>query len=181
MNRKRAGTIVFALGLLLLGIWIIGVSLNLPIIKFRYLWPIIPMWFGFSLLVQFASDQEKRGGLIFAATFLILSFGFVGLFTIGILAFNGQTVTTLWPIILLIIGASFLALYLGTGMNDQTLLMLTSVSGGPGLFFLPITLGTIRTSAFAQVLRFWPLLVLMLLLVVLFGPRTSNPDQQTGS
>lgn len=177
MNRKRAGSTVLAFGMLMLGVYIILLSIGLPIIRLRYLWPLMGVWVGLSLIVQFAADQEKRGGLIFFGVLITLYALLAFPFSIRLLSLSGETVALLWPLLPLGLGMAFMALYIGTDLSDQTVLVVSTIVGGVGLLALPITLGTVRSQAFAQTLRYWPLLVLFILVGIIFGPRlTTSTD-----
>ena len=80
-----------------------------------------------------------------------------------------------WPVFPLILGAAFMALYLAGGMREQALLIPAFISGGAGLFSLPFTLGVMRGTVLRQVLQFWPLLLLLVGLMLLLGPRSQEP------
>lgn len=171
MSRKRAGSTILAIGMLALGVYIVLLSLGLPIIRLRYLWPLATAWVGLAALVQFAADQDKRGGLIFFGTLMVLYSLLALPFTVRLLTYSRETVIQLWPLIPFILGIAFMMIYIGTGLTDQTLLVVSAIIGGIGVIALPITLGTIRTEAFAQTLRYWPLLVIFVVIGILFGPR----------
>ncbi len=171
MNRKRIANTIIAIGMLLLGVYIILLSIGLSIIRLRYVWPLIPAWVGAASLLQFAADQDKRGGLVFFGTLLFCFAVLAFPFTLRLLTFSRVTIGQFWPLIPLIIGVAFLVLYISAGLTDPTLLVVASIMGGVALLALPITLGTVRTEAFRQTVRYWPLLVLFLVLGLLFGSR----------
>ncbi len=170
MRQNQPGVIAGGLGLLLVGIWLLAITLA-PLSGLQRLWPLIPAIFGLVMLVQASSEEGKPDGMIFLGVIALLTGLFLLLFTFRIGRLTWYDMNRYWPGFPLIVGIAFMVLYLAKDMRQQALLAPTFIIGGVGIFALPFTLGVIGGPVFSQVLQFWPLLAILALLAILFRPR----------
>jgi hypothetical protein len=54
-------------------------------------------------------------------------------------------------------------------------------AGGVGLFTLPFTLGVFRGAIFSQMLRLWPLPLILIALAIFFRPRSQGQSDDAGT
>jgi hypothetical protein len=87
-------------------------------------------------------------------------------FTFGFFEWGDMAV--LWPVFPLIVGVAFFVAWLFSGLQDWGLLIPGAITAGVGIVGLGLTLFG-KVEAFASLLRFWPVLLIGLGLLVLFG------------
>ena len=170
----RRGTIILALVLILVGVYLLLDELNLNVPDWDVIWPMFPFAGGLVLLGAYVFGRQRDPGQVFlgtAATLVGLVFFFV---TLGPLEY--RDLDTWWPTFVLIGGIAFLAQWLAAGLHDWGALFLGLVAlviGGAGLA-ITLQLFGAQTAAFLP--RLWPVLVvlagLMVLLRALVGRRS---------
>jgi GAF domain-containing protein len=149
---------------LLVGAWLVvwGLLLllvsNHVLIGWDNLWPCLLIVSGVVMLRVF--QNRLRYDVVFAATWAILLGGFFTAFSTGLLAW-GQ-LRTLWPIIPLIIGASFIvaaATVRGASTNAGSVVgaLVVFMSAASYLY----ETGTISERVAAPFIRFWPLVFVL--------------------
>jgi hypothetical protein len=75
------------------------------------------------------------------------------------------------------VGIAFLILYLADGMEDESLLRPIYLIGGFGFFLLPVTMGILGGNRLTALVRYWPLLVIPILVFLFFQLRTRNDNE----
>lgn len=181
MRRHQPGAIAGGLSLLLMGGWLLATSTGVPLLGFNRIWPVIPVLFGLVLLVQYVLESREQGGLVFLGVAALLSGVFLFVFTLQIGRLTWGDMSRYWPVFLIIAGAAFMTLYLAEGMREQALLIPTYIIGGIGLFTLPFTLGVFRGAIFSQMLRLWPLPLILIALAIFFRPRSQGQSDDAGT
>ena len=159
MSRDKSSMVWVGLGLISLGI----VLMFAQLIGWEKIWPIFPLLGGVAFLVGYVVGGFKESGLVFVGVGAILVGLFFFAFTLG--TFEWGDMGTLWPIFLLIGGLAFCALFLAERGRDLGTLGVGCVAFVVGLVGLAITLGLIGTD----IVKYWPLLLIFLGLVVLVG------------
>ena len=174
---RQPGSIIIGIGLVAIGAWIVTIQLGVRLARFRYMWPALVALLSVAFLVQYLFQQRKQGGLIFLGTAGLTIGIFLNLFTLRVGGLTWADMARYWPIIPLCLGLAFLILYLAEGMRQHSLLIPTYLIGGIGLFALPITLRIAQGPLINQVIRFWPILAVLLVLAIVIRPR--QPDKDT--
>lgn len=160
MSRDGLGAAWVGLGLIGLGI----AFLLAQWIGWDRIWPILPLFGGLAFFGAYIGGGRKDGGLAFVGTAAILvGFFFFG-FTLGFLAW--EQMAQLWPVFVLIVGISFLVLFLAEGRGrDLGVLSIGCVAAIVGIAGLAITLGFVA----GDIVKYWPLLVILAGVVGLLG------------
>jgi hypothetical protein len=150
------GIILIALGIILL-----GDNLGFFYVSMDTFWPWFMIAAGAFFLVGWMSNREKYG-LLMPATILLV-YGFLFLYTT-----HGRwwRMEDLWPFFLIGPGLGFLLMY-QFGTKDKGLLVPASILLGLGIIFL-IGEGTGRF--------FWPLLLILLGILVLFRSKRKEKE-----
>jgi hypothetical protein len=168
-------------GLLLMGGWLVVRALGVPLSGIVRLWPAIPLLTGLALVTQYGAERGKRGGLIFLGSIFLFSGIFLFAFTFEFWRLSWLDMIRYWPIFALIIGAAFLILFLAEDMRNESLLRPAYLIGGLGVFALPLTTGVIGGPMLNQAARFWPILLIpIVLLIVVQAVRSRNRNQPPG-
>lgn len=170
----RRGTVIPALILILLGVYLLLNQLDVGIPGWDAIWPVVPLAGGLTLLGNYVFGQRRDPGQVFlgtAATLVGLAFFFV---TLGPLEY--RDLGAWWPVFVLIGGVGFLAQWTASGFRDWGALFIALVAlvvGGAGL---AVTLQLLGPETRALLPRLWPVLLilvgLMALLRALFGRRS---------
>jgi hypothetical protein len=151
---------------------LIAIELGAPLLGPERLWPLIPVFLGLALLAQVVFQGQRQEGLIFIGVTALLAGLFLILFTFRIGGLSWRSMSAWWPVFPLIVGIAFLTLYLAGDMHEQSLLIPAYIAGGFGLLALPFTLGVIGGGIASQVVRLWPLLVILIILAVILRFRS---------
>ena len=173
---RQPGSFIIGLGLITIGGWIIAIRFGIRLAGIRYMWPAIIAVLGLAFLVQYIFEKRKHGGLVFLGVAGLLIGIFLNLFTLRVGGLTWSAMAYFWPVIPLCLGVALLILYLAEGMRQQSLLIPTYIFGGVGLFALPITLKVIQGPVFNQVIQFWPVLVILVVLAIIVQPRPPQRD-----
>ena len=170
----RRGTVLPALVLILLGVYLLLNRLDIGIPGWDAIWPVFPFAGGLALLGGYVFGDRRDPGQVFlgtAATLVGLVFFFV---TLGPLQY--RDLGTWWPVFVLIGSVAFLAQWAAAGFRDWGALFMALVAlvvGGAGL---AVTLQLLGPETRALLPRLWPVLLilagLMALLRGLFGRRS---------
>jgi len=172
MRRKR--TIIPALFLILLGVYLLLNQLGIGLPGWDAVWPVFPFVGGLIILGDYILSRRRDPDRVFlgtAATLVGLAFFFI---TLGPLEY--RDLETWWPVFALIGGVAFLAQWAAAGFRDWGALFLAFagfVVGGAGL---AITLQLLGPETRELLPKLWPVLLilagLMALLRGLLGKRT---------
>ncbi len=173
---RQPGAIVIGIGLLGAAAWSIAIGLGVPLARLNRMWPILIAIIGLGMIIQYAFQHRKQGGLLFFGINALVLGAFLSIFTLKVGGITWIDMGRYWPIIPFTIGMAFMILYIADGLQRNSLVVPAVVIGGIGLFALPVTLGVVRARSFAEVLQLWPLLILFAMLIFFFRP----PTQQSG-
>jgi len=157
---------------ILLGGYLLAVNFGLKVPNMEQLWPIFPTILGLFLL--FEAMTNARGAIFPGALFTLVGTFFFA-FSMGYLSWSEMAI--LWPVFPLILGASFLALYLVKW--DWGLLIPTGIFLGTGLVFMGINYGILNETVFTYAIKLWPVALIILGVTILVGHRakaTTNPE-----
>jgi hypothetical protein len=166
MLKRQPGTLIAGITLLSAGILLLTGGLGLRWFRFERLWPLLLALSGSALLAQTARHATEAPGQIWVGVTTFLTGFFLCVFSFQLGNLTWVSLSAWWPGFLLIIGTAFLAIFLLGDMREENLLIPAYLFGGLGLLALPFTLGIIRNPVFSQVLRLWPLAILLLGLAV---------------
>src|SRR5574341_1410061 len=182
MQRTQPGAVIMGLGMLLAGSWLAAVQLGIQIgssavmrlLQPIRLWPLLIALGGLALLVQYGFEQRKRGGLLFLGTLVVLTGLFLLLFTLQIGRLGWAQMPAYWPFFPLIFATALLIMFIAENFHDEAVLHTVLLVGGIGLFALPVTLGIIGGLVLNQIVRLWPVLLVLLLIGGFFQVRRSR-------
>jgi len=161
----RRGTMILAIILILVGVYLLLGELDIGIPDWDVVWPVLPFAGGLAFLGAYAFGRQRDPGHVFlgtAATLVGLLFFFV---TLGPLEYSD--LETWWPVFALIGGIAFLAQWLAAGLRDWGALFLGLVAlvvGGAGL---AVTLQLLGPQTAALLPKLWPALLVLVGLIVL--------------
>jgi hypothetical protein len=139
-NRPRLGGFAFLLfagaSLLFLGAWFALRSIGAPLPGIDAMWPIFPTLVGAAFLLGFAL-QPRAWGLVLPGTMVLLVGGFFFAFTLGPLDWTDMS--RLWPVFPLIVGLSFVAMWLASLFRHWGLLVPALLGISTGVLGLGLT------------------------------------------
>lgn len=167
----RRGALIPALVLILIGVFFLLVNLGLlPKLSITELWPGIVMFVGVMFWLGFIFGREHDAGLAFAGTIITLIGAFFFLFTLhifmpgyGFIQWGDQG--RLWPAYPAIVGIAFIVLWIANRFRDAGVLIPAAILLAVGLAGFSSTLGDV--TPFRDIVRFWPVLLIGLGLVIL--------------
>ncbi len=179
MKLRQPGIAITGLGMVVVGGWVAATNLGAPLISFSRIWPAVLAILGLAMLTQNAVRGRQGNGLLLLGTMVLMSGIFLCAFTLEIGGLAWPDMAGYWPVFPLIVGVSFLLVYLTGNMQEQPLLIPIYLFGGFALFALPITLGIIRGAFFTQVVRLSPLLLILIVMAVLLQLRSQSKHGDT--
>lgn len=153
---KRPVNFIPGLILVLLGIWFLARNLDVRVPGLDQLWPIFPLLFGLSFIVQFFANGRHEEGLLFAGTAATLVGAFFFAITLGPLTWTNDY----WPVFPLIGGVAFLAQWLARP-SQRGLLVPAMMGILVGVVGLAVTLNLIGPDAAKLVGNLWPVLLIL--------------------
>ena len=156
--RNRSGAIIPGLLLIALGAWLLAGTLGVRLPSFATLWPVALIVFGLAFLVQFFAGGRRSEGLVFTGVAAALLGGFFLAITLGRLTWADAG--RLWPVYVLIGGLAFLAQWLARPA-EHGLLIPAALATVVGLVALALTLGLAGFTLPDQIIRLWPLLLIL--------------------
>ena len=170
MSRRssRNGVLVPGLVLIVLGAWFLIRALGVNLPGMSAMWPIFPTIVGLSMFVGWFFSANKRGsyGMMIPAVINFLVGVFFFGFTFSI--FQWSDMAALWPVFPLIVGVAFFVAWVFSGLRDWGLLIPCAITAGVGIVGLGYTVFG-QVEAFSALLRFWPVLLIGLGVLVLIG------------
>ncbi|HQE17688.1 MAG TPA: hypothetical protein PK607_04225 [Aggregatilineales bacterium] len=167
--RRKPGIMVAGCALLVAGGWLIAGGLGVPLLPFWRVWPLVPVAIGLALVAQHTGEPGGGRGLLLLGLPVLLVGLFLLAFTLEVGGLAWADMRRFWPVFPLILGITFMMVYISGDMVEPPLLVLAYLFGGVGLAALPFTLGTIRLPVGEQVARFWPVLVGLVVLLAALG------------
>ena len=185
MSRKsyrsdRAGVVVWGLIMIAIGGWFLLRTLGFRLPGMGQMWPIFPTLVGLSMFVGwlFTPDKRANHGIMIPATINVLVGLFFFGFTLGILRWGDMGF--LWPVFPLIVGIAFFVAWVFSLFSNWGLLIPAGITATVGIVGLGFTLSA-QSGLFAWIIRFWPLALIALGVLVLFGGLLSSGRRRTAS
>lgn len=139
-NRPRLAALLFPLflggSLLLLGAWFALRQVGAPLPGIEAMWPVFPTLVGAAFLLGFLL-QPRNYGLVLPGTIILLVGLFFFAFTLGPL--DWHQMKELWPIFPLIVGLSFVAMWVASLFRYWGLLVPGFLGIATGMLGLSLT------------------------------------------
>lgn len=171
MQNKR--TIIPALFLILLGVYLLLNTLNVNFPGWDRIWPVLPFAGGLIFLGDYVFSQREDPGQVFIGTAATLVGVVFFAITWGPLAYSDLEIW--WPIFVFIGGAAFLAQWVAAGLRDWDALFLGIVALAVGGAGMAVELKLLGPETRKLLPNLWPVILilvgLMVLLRGLFGRR----------
>jgi hypothetical protein len=163
---NRRGAIIPGLLLVGLGAWLLAQNLGVPLPGLDRLWPAFPLFFGLAFLLQFFLGGRRDDGLAFVGVGAALVGAFFFAFTLGRLEW--RQMGDYWPVFVLIGSAAFLAQWL-VRPAQRGLLVPMFIGLIVGGLFLAANLGLLNAGVREQLIKLWPLALIVAGLITLAG------------
>lgn len=177
MLKRQPATVMIGVILILVGIGLILSGIGLPVPEVAAVWPGILLLIATGILWQYASETRHRSGLLFIGVvlggFSLLALGF----TAGLEGLTWFDFRRFWPVLLVLVGLGLLMAYVAGNFVRHSLRAPAALIGGLGLLLLPVTLGLHRTESFRQILTYWPVLLVPVLLTFFFRLRSHDAEE----
>lgn len=174
---RRRPPIVLGLALILLGIWLLGRELGLPLFRGNVLWPWFIVFVGLVFWLRYIFFPSRSSEDVFWGTAALLAGGFLLAWYNHLLSTDMHGWGDLWPLIPLIFGFSALVQWVFDVRNWGALIA-GLIFGAVGAVGLAYTSGYITPVKALEIARWWPVIVILaglgLLLKAFFG--TSKED-----
>lgn len=159
MTRDKLGTMWAGLALIGLGV----AFLIAQWIGWDKIWPIFPLLGGLAFLGGYVASGFRESGLVFVGVAAVLVGVFFFGFSLG--AWEWEQMEQLWPVFVLIGGVAFGALFLAERGRDVGTLGVGCVAVIVGVVGLAFTYNYVS----GDVVKLWPLLIVLLGVVSLVG------------
>jgi len=157
--RNRSGAVIPGLLLVALGAWLLAGTLGVRLPSVATLWPVALIVFGLAFLAQFFAGGRRSEGLVFTGVSAALLGVFFLAITLGRLTWADAG--RLWPIYVLIGGLAFLAQWLARP-SERGLLVPAVLALAVGGATLALAVGAVRADVAQQIIRLWPLVLIVL-------------------
>jgi len=157
--RTRTGAIIPGLLLIALGAWLLAGSLGVRLPSVATLWPVLLIVFGLAFIAQYLAGGRRSEGLVFTGVSAALLGVFFLAITLGQLPWADAG--RLWPVYVLIGGLAFLAQWLARPA-ERGLLVPAVLALAVGGATLALALGLVRADVADQIIRLWPLVLIVL-------------------
>ena len=155
--RRRSGAVLLGLLLVALGAWLLAGTLGVRLPGLERVWPVGLIVLGLAFITQFFAGGRRSEGLVFTGVATTLLGGFFLAITLGRLAWSDAG--RLWPIYILIGGLAFLAQWLVRPGERGLLVPAVLAAGGATL---ALALGLVRADIAEQIIRLWPVVLIVL-------------------
>jgi hypothetical protein len=156
-NRRPA--LIPALFLILLGAWLLAQNLGVALPNWNAAWPGLLVFFGLAFLLQYFLGGRRDSGLVFVGVAAALVGAFFFAFTLGY--YRWDDMSRYWPVFVLIGSAAFFGQWLAQP-RDRGLLVPAFLALIVGGVALPITLQAVNPALAQVVIKFWPLVLVLL-------------------
>lgn len=164
----RKGTLLLGLVLILIGVYSLLEVFSPGVPRLERLWPVALIAGGITLLISYFRPPREDPARVFWGVALTLS-GFIFL----LITLTGENYAILrkwWPAFIIILGISFLSLWLAEGLRDWGALFLAMVSLAFGGVYMAVNLRIFGPHTAAEIGRLWPaILIFVGLILVLRG------------
>lgn len=165
---ERNGVVIWGLIMIAAGGWFLLRSMGIRLPGMGEMWPIFPILVGCSIFLSwlFSTDKRANHGVMIPVTINVLIGLFFFAFTLGIVPWSAMGF--LWPVFPLIVGIAFLVAWVFSLFSNWGLLIPAGITATVGIVGLGFTLSG-QSELFGWIVRFWPLALIALGVVVLFG------------
>lgn len=172
MSRRRSALIP-GFFLILLGAWLLAQNLGVPLPGWDKAWPVVLVAVGLAFLIQFFLGGREESGLVFTGLAATLLGAFFLAFTLGYI--HWDQMGRYWPVFVLIGSAAFFGQWL-CRPAERGLLVPAFLALAVGGVALPITLRMVNAELAALVVKFWPVVLILVgvVLLVSFLPHRST-------
>jgi hypothetical protein len=176
----RTRVVIWGLIMVAVGFWFLLRTLGFRLPGMGQMWPIFPTLVGVSIFVGWLFTPNKRAnhGMMIPATINFLIGLFFFGFTLGVFPWGWMGV--LWPVFPLIVGIAFFVAWVFSLFSNWGLLIPAGVTATVGIVGLGFTLAG-QSVLFASLLRFWPLALIALGVLVLFGGLLGSGRQRSSA
>ncbi len=177
MLKRQPAAVITGLIFILVGGGLIVSAIGLPVPSVSALWPGILLLVAVGMLWQYASESRHRDGLLFIGV-VLSGFSLLALaFSVGLEGLTWFDFRRFWPMLLVLVGLGLLMAYMAGDFTRHSLRIPAALIGGLGLLLLPVTLGLHRTESFRQILTYWPVLLVPVLLTFFFRLRSHDAEE----
>jgi len=174
MSKKQS--LLPAIILILLGLWFLASNFGLALPNLEQLWPGFIMLGGVMALWSYFSGKDSNSGQIFIGLLGLGVGAFFFLFTFNLRLpvlgrVNWNDMNRLWPSFLLIGGGAWVGQFILSGFKGTDRLALGLLATGLGALGFAFTLGFLSQTLGAELLQFWPLILIFIGLGLFFSRR----------
>jgi hypothetical protein len=162
----RRSSLIPGLILIAIGGWFLAGNLGVRLPDITALWPLLPLVGGLSSLIDYFRTGRRDSGKVFFGVIAIGVGVFFFMFTLGRLRW--EQMGQYWPVFLLIASGAFLAQWL-VEPNRWGILVPAAISLLIGLIFMPEVRRLLNPSVTDQLIKLWPLALIIAGLAVLAG------------
>jgi hypothetical protein len=157
---RRRAPIVPGIVLILLGLWLLGRQLNLPVFVGDVLWPWVFVGVGLLIWAHYIFLPPRSADEPFWGTAAVPSGVFLLGWRNGYFLSNFEGWASLWPIVPLIAGISALVKWV-FAIRDWGSLVTGIAFAAVGIVGLGYNMGSIDAATAWQISRYWPILVVL--------------------
>lgn len=168
--QKRRGSIIWALVLIVLGLWFLARNLNFSLPYVGTLWPAILIIVGIAALVSYITGRERDPGQVFVGFFTTLLGLFFFLFTLHVAVplpglqegVRWEDMGRLWPAFVLIGGVAIIAHFIVNPRRAWGDFVFGALAVIAGFVAFPFTLGMLPPDWGRAVLKLWPVILIVM-------------------
>ena len=175
--KRRRAPIVPGILLILLGVWLLGRQLNLPLFVGDVLWPWLLIAAGIVIWARYIFLPPRSSDDLFWATGTLLAGAFLLVWRNGFFLSNLEGWGQLWPMVPLIMGISALVEWL-FDMRKWFTLVFAVGANAVGWIGLGYTTGSIDSMTAWRLAQYWPMLIVIaglgVLIHALLGKRADR-------
>ena len=162
----QRSSLIPGLILIAIGGWFLAGNLGVRLPDIAALWPLLPLIGGVSSLIDYFRTGRRDSGKVFFGVAALGVGVFFFMFTLGQLRW--AQMGDYWPVFLLIASAAFLAQWLVEPAR-LGLLVPAAISLAIGLIFMPEVRRLLNNTVVDQLVKLWPLALIIAGLAVLAG------------
>jgi hypothetical protein len=176
--RANRSAIIPGLFLIAIGVWLLAQNLGVSLPGLERLWPVFPLLGGLAFLIQYFGNGRRDDGLVFVGVAALLVGAFFFAFTLVPLRFDDGGLNRWWPVFILIGAAAFFAQWLAN-VRAWGRLVAAGLALVIGALALASTQQVFSTELVTQLLRLWPLLLILLGVITLARVLYRGKDNRT--